>query len=251
MKNLKNCSILVLAAGKGRRLKNLGKKKPKSLIKINNKTLLEILIDNLKKYGAKEINIVLGYKKKLILEKIKKIKDIKFKPIYIKNYSNYGHGMSWFSFKKYWKKNKKHLFIFHADILFHHNYLKNLITSKKNDLIGVTNHKKTNYKYESMAIKSNNNGLINKIDYFKNISNPQGEALGINKFSIKTTNKIFNFMSKFLRGKNKLLSWEFVIDRFVTDTKTKLYILSNQRYPWVNINTVKDLKKAKKLYKKL
>lgn len=131
MNSLDDFSILILAAGKGRRLKNIGKKKPKSLIKINNKTLLEILINNLKKYGAKEINIVLGYKKKLILEKIKKIKDIKFKPIYIKNYSSYGHGMSWFSFKNRWKKDKKPLFIFHADILFHHKYLKNLINSKK------------------------------------------------------------------------------------------------------------------------
>ena len=65
MKNLKNCSILVLAAGKGRRLKNLGKKKPKSLIKINNKTLLEILIDNLKKYVnfQPKYNIELGVEK--------------------------------------------------------------------------------------------------------------------------------------------------------------------------------------------
>lgn len=100
-----------------------------------------------------------------------------------------------------------------------------------------------------MVLKSDNRGLINKIDYFKNISNPQGEALGINKLSIDTAEKIFNYMSKFLKGKNKLLSWEFVIDRFIADTKTKLYMLSKQNYFWVNINTFKDLKKAKKLYK--
>ena len=53
MKNLKDYSILILAAGKGRRLKNIGKKSPKCLVQISNKTLIEILIENLKRYGAK------------------------------------------------------------------------------------------------------------------------------------------------------------------------------------------------------
>ena len=98
---------MILAAGRGIRLKSIGKKSPKCLIKIGDNTLIEILVKNLKRYGAKEINIVLGYKKELILKKIKKIKNIKFRPIYIKNFLKYGHGMSWFSFKNRWLKNKK------------------------------------------------------------------------------------------------------------------------------------------------
>jgi len=52
--NLKNYSILILAAGRGRRMKSIGKKSPKCLIKIGDNTLIEILIKNLKRYGAKE-----------------------------------------------------------------------------------------------------------------------------------------------------------------------------------------------------
>ena len=98
-------------------------------------------------------------------------------------------------------------------------------------------------------VESNHLGLISKIDYLNNTINPKGEILGINKFSINTTEKIFNFMSKFLKGKNKTLSWEFVIDRFITLTKTRLYMLFNQNFYWVNINTIKDLIDAEKYIK--
>ena len=46
---------MILAAGKGRRLKNIGKKLPKCLLKIYDKSLLEILVSNLKEEGAKKI----------------------------------------------------------------------------------------------------------------------------------------------------------------------------------------------------
>ena len=84
MKNLKDYSILILAAGKGRRLKNIGKKSPKCLVQISNKTLIEILIENLKRYGAKEVNIVLGYKKELILKKLRQLKILNLIPLSLK-----------------------------------------------------------------------------------------------------------------------------------------------------------------------
>jgi len=251
MKSLKNYSILILAAGKGSRLKKIGKKIPKCLIKISNKTFLEILIDHLKKKGVKKINIVLGYKKEMIINRLKKIKDINFNPIIIKNFSKHGHAMSWFSFKNKWLKEKKSLLIFHGDILFDKKFLNNLIHSKKKNLIGVINKNKSKYKNESLVVASDKVGLIKKIGLFRKIKNPKGEVLGINKFSAKTTKKIFHYMSNFLIGKNKKLSWEFVIDRFIQETNEKIYMLFNQNYSWVNINTIKDLNLAKKVYKRI
>ena len=49
MINLNNYSVVLLSAGIGRRLGALGKKHPKCLLKINNKTLIELLLNNLKK----------------------------------------------------------------------------------------------------------------------------------------------------------------------------------------------------------
>ena len=249
MKSLHNYNILILAAGKGRRLKNIGKKLPKCLLKIYDKSLLEILVSNLKEEGAKKITFVLGFKKELIIKNLKKIEDIKYEIIYAKNFSRNGHGMSWFTFKKKWFKEKKPLLLLHGDILFDRRFLKNIINSKKKNLVGITT--RNSYKNESLVVESDNKGLLKKIGFFKNIKYSKGEILGINKFSVITTKKIFKYMSKFLKGKNKKLSWEFVLDSFIIDTNEKIYTLSKQTYPWVNINTIKYFNLAKKIYKRI
>ena len=62
MKNLRKFSILLLSAGVGKRLGKIGKTKPKSLLKINGKSLIQRIVDILKKREATEINIIVGYK---------------------------------------------------------------------------------------------------------------------------------------------------------------------------------------------
>ncbi len=69
---MKNIAVLVLAAGKSSRMKSI-----KQLLKINNKTFLEITLENAKKVNSKNIFCVLGAN----ADKIKKetnIKDIHF-----------------------------------------------------------------------------------------------------------------------------------------------------------------------------
>ena len=52
--NLTNVDIVLLSAGIGKRLGRLGKIKPKSLLEINNETLISRLIKILIKYKAKK-----------------------------------------------------------------------------------------------------------------------------------------------------------------------------------------------------
>ena len=52
---------IILAAGRGSRMKHATDNIPKCLLKVKEKTLLEIQIEALKKAGIKEIGIVTGY----------------------------------------------------------------------------------------------------------------------------------------------------------------------------------------------
>ena len=54
--------IVIAAAGKGTRMKELGFDKPKHLLQVNGKPFLEYLLNNILKAGYKEIVIVGGYK---------------------------------------------------------------------------------------------------------------------------------------------------------------------------------------------
>jgi len=65
---MKKIKALILAGGKGTRLRPLTLDTPKSLIKIKNKTMLEHLFDLFKKYGINEIILSVGYMKDKIKE---------------------------------------------------------------------------------------------------------------------------------------------------------------------------------------
>ncbi len=78
-----NTDILIMAGGFGKRLIPITKKIPKPLIKINKKTLLEIIINNFKKYGFFNFKISVFYKSYLIKNYLRK-KKLGIKIEYIK-----------------------------------------------------------------------------------------------------------------------------------------------------------------------
>ena len=54
-------NILILAAGIGKRMGKIGKRKPKSLLKLNNFLLIDYLINFLSSKNFKYINMVVGF----------------------------------------------------------------------------------------------------------------------------------------------------------------------------------------------
>ena len=109
MVKLKNYFILLLSAGTGSRMGQIGKKQPKSLIMFNNETIITKLIKHLKDRGAKEINIILGYKYKKILNELKYLK-IRINYLVIKDFNNTGSVYSLYKSYNLFKKNKKKIF---------------------------------------------------------------------------------------------------------------------------------------------
>lgn len=67
--------VLVAAAGRGTRMKDLSKDKPKHMIEVNGKPFLYYALSNLKKAGFEEVIMVIGYKKEIIEEFLKKYRD--------------------------------------------------------------------------------------------------------------------------------------------------------------------------------
>ena len=73
---------IILAAGRGSRMGNLTKNKPKSFVKIDkNKRLIDKVIENFENLGFKKITIITGYKNNQFkqFKKIDKIKNEKWK----------------------------------------------------------------------------------------------------------------------------------------------------------------------------
>ena len=58
--------LVILAGGKGTRIKRLLANKPKPMAKFNGKYFIEYIIQNLSRYNFENIYILTGYKSKII-----------------------------------------------------------------------------------------------------------------------------------------------------------------------------------------
>lgn len=81
MESRKNKYAVVLAAGKGTRMNS---ELPKVLMEVHNKPMIFYVLDNLKPILFKEIIIVVGYKKEIVIEKVEEYRKAQNYPIPIK-----------------------------------------------------------------------------------------------------------------------------------------------------------------------
>ena len=254
LKKINNLTTLIIAAGVGKRMGKVGKDTPKCLLKLNNFTVIERILNQLKSLGIREnIYMIIGYKSEMIINYLKK-KNFNIKFIKIDNYRK-GHSYTFYYFKRFWNKiSSKSLIFLHADIVFDRKFLKNIIYSKKKNLIGI---KKSNYerlKSNVFHVRLDQDCVVKEINLKKNLKNKRvyGEIIGVNKFSRELLNKIFRYMQKrFKIKKNQNLSWEILINSFIQLNKNHLFALKKQNFKWININRIKDYKIAKNMVKNI
>jgi hypothetical protein len=159
-KNKIEGSVVIMAGGRGKRLRPFTNKLPKPLIQINGKTLIEHVLDNFIKWGFDSFKVTINYKSN-ILKKFLQELNSQCNFTFVKESKPLGTGGSLFYLKK---KFKKHFIVSNCDtvaeidlnkILKKHFAEKNLITMvcvKKNITIpyGVC---KTNQKMKLKSIE--------------------------------------------------------------------------------------------------
>ena len=243
---IKEHKVLILAAGYGSRMKQYGENFPKCLLKYNNKSLLDYIIEHLIKLGVNDINIALGYKSNKIILSLKKYKNIKFTFYKVDDYKTVGSAFSWYLFEKIWNKDKKPLMVMHADIFFQHELINKIFYSKQKDIIGTVTKNGKNIKIKGWTVENKRNNLITKvIQKQKDNDLYNREIACINKFSSKTTRLIFLFMKNFFIRNGRNFTWEILLHKIINEKKIKMYTNNYDNY-WFNINTIFDYQNLKK-----
>ena len=157
---MNNLDLVILAGGKGSRIKKFLKNKPKPMAKFNNKYFIEYIIQNFSKYDFRKIYILAGYKSKIIINKFHK-KIFNFvEVICLKEKNLMGTGGA----LNVLKKEKINDFILvNGDTIFDIN-LNLLLNTIKNNQVGsialIKNSSKKNYKLNKLSI--NKNKIINE-----------------------------------------------------------------------------------------
>jgi L-glutamine-phosphate cytidylyltransferase len=172
-------NAIILAAGKGERLRPLTNEIPKCMVKLFGKTLLEYQIDVFKSCGINDITIVTGYK----VDKIK-LKGVNF--LHNENYDTTNMVETLFCAKE---KLTENVIISYGDIIFEKQVLQKLIDSEWDSSIVIDTQWEKYWKMrfenplddaESLTIE---NGYITNIGQKpKKIDEIQGQYIGLMKF---------------------------------------------------------------------
>ena len=234
---------IIIAAGSGRRIPEFSKSIPKSLIKINQKSILKRQIDLMNRSEINQIAIVKGFKSKKI-----KFKNIKY--FHNKNYKKNEQLDSLFSAKNWFTED---LLITFSDIIYEYSVIKKIIKSKHNFTIAVQKNWKKKYKKrfdhpieqaDKVSIKYNK-----IIDIGKKLSKDKtnGEFLGIFKISKEMCNIFINQYNILKKTKQteKLQMHNFF--RYLIKKKFNIkatYV--NGKY--MEIDTYNDFKIAKEMF---
>lgn len=243
----KYCS-LILCAGYGSRMKSIGRTKHKSLIKINEKTLLENILFNLSQFGIKDHVIATGYKENSIKKILKKYKNLNFKLVNIKNFKTRGSSYSLFKASKYCL-NYKNILMTHADIFFDNLLLKKVIDCKKKNVIGYVKKKHINISEKGFIIKFDKTKEIQKLDLKKNFKKKtNNEIICINKFTNIKLKKLREYLKKYFKDNDNRQTWEVPFNLFINKNNEKFYAAGLKNKFWFNINTYEEMMNAKKYY---
>jgi choline kinase len=198
-------NIIFLAAGKGSRFHNKTLVN-KCLLKIENKPLIKILIDEVRKTKIRNINIVTGYRSNYLKKKLEDYKNINF----IFN-NMYNKREMTYSLITGLKKVKDDAIISYSDILYDSRIISKIIKNKKKEIIlpVLKNWKKiwdirgkpAKLDGETMVVKKN--VLIEIGNKIKKISDVKYQYMGIIFIPRQKIKTIINIYEN-LKNKKKI-----------------------------------------------
>ena len=240
---------IILAAGMGKRLKNLTKDNTKCMVKVNGITLIERMLKQLDTRKLSKIVIVTGYKGKELKKFISTL-EIKTKIVYVKNnvYDTTNNIYSLALAKKYLEKEDT--LLFESDLIFEDSVIDELLNDEYDTLALVD-------KYESWmdgtCVKISQD---NKIEAFIPGKNFKFEEI---KDYYKTVN-IYKFSKQFSKthyvpfleayckalGNNEYYEQVLRVLSMLDDSGIKAKKLNGQL--WYEIDDIQDLDIASSMF---
>lgn len=154
-------AVVIMAGGIGTRLRPLTLERPKPLLNIGNKPILQIIIDNFKNFGFKNIYLSVNYKAEMIMDYFKDGSSCGVDIKYLQEDKQLGTAGSLGLLKK--KQIDKPIFVMNGDVLTNVNFEKFLEYHKAHNAVASIAVKEFEYQVPYGVINMANNYEISSI----------------------------------------------------------------------------------------
>ncbi|MGE5583279.1 MAG: NTP transferase domain-containing protein [Bacillota bacterium] len=220
---------LIMAAGKGTRISRYINDRPKCTVDIGGITLIENTIVQLRRVGIKEIGIVLGYKKEVIIDLLKDY-DVKF---YINHFFDVTNSIASLWFAKDFLESDNIIFL-NGDVFCEEALYKLIINEKKSPVFFADETRKEEADYKFFY---KNNRLIK---YGKELSGDDitGEYIGIGKIDKEFIPLVLDRLQKMIESQQHGKWWEDVLYS-LTDI-TDILVKDVEGLFWAEVDYVED-----------
>ena len=230
--------LILLSAGRGSRLSKKLRKSPKSLVKVNGKSIIDHNISFFKKF--KDKFIITGYKKNLLSDFANKNN---FKIIYNKKFQSTNMVYSMFLSSKFINQD---VLICYGDIIFDHKIF-NLFKEKKDIMpLNVNWFKNWKKRMSKQKIKDDAEDVIIKNNCLHSIGGrienkyPRYQYMGLFKFKKSTFFKLKKYFKKINKKKIDMTTF---LNLSISEKNIKFSIKKYKSF-WYEIDSDKDLKVA-------
>jgi len=222
---------IILAAGNGRRLYPYTKDKPKCLIQMGTKSLIEHQIDTLKTAGIDEIIVVTGHKSKMVKTRL----GSKVKYVYNRKFATTNNLYSLWCATPYIKGD---FIVSMADSIFHQGIIQKLLSSKKSITTMVDNNKNLDEEAFKAVTK---NDCVKDLGRNLDLKKASGEFLALTKFSNNGVQVMLKTIKSMIKRGDYNKPTAFLIKEIM---KTMNVSVKHTNLPWIEIDTETDLKHA-------
>lgn len=238
---------IILAAGMSKRLRPLTDTTPKCLLKVGEKTILEMTINNIQKNGITEFVMVTGYRENMIKDFISaNFPKLSIKYLTNSDYENNNNSYSLWMTKDYISEDS---ILLDSDILFDFRIISKLLESEHNDSLAVnTNH---NLADEEIKVIVDSTNKILHIG--KELDPPKcyGESIGIEKFSHSFFKQLGDILErKIVKEKNVNEFYEKSFQELYNEGNA-MYAIDVSEYKSMEIDFPEDLHRAQEEVKSI
>lgn len=235
-------TALLLAAGTGSRLFPLTKSSPKCLTLVNEKSILERLVNNLIKQGFKRLVIVTGYEKDCIMDFLgSKLENLTVEyinsPLYRTTNNIYSLWMARTIINE-------PFVLFESDLVLNTSLLDEMVFPDK---IAVAEMQPW---LNGTTVSTNKQNQVTQFhkgtaDTYSDI---RYKTVNIYSFSLSSWRAIIKKLNQYISEGSVNCYYENVFSDMIDDKSLLLESVSFDHKPWYEIDTIQDLAEAEKLF---
>lgn len=235
---------VILCAGQGRRLAPLTENRPKCLLPVGDKTILEHILDNLEDANIAEVILVTGFKRQLVKNLVNGKRNGRIRFVLNERFSSTNTA---YSLNLALRTVDSDFILINGDVLFDKGILMELIDHPQKNCVVVDRRVALNEE-EVKVIADDNK--VKRIGKELRPEDCLGEAIGINKLSGEIIPSLRDVFDDLEARKEHHHFFEIGIDRLIP--RAVLFGVHLTERAWIEIDTIEDYRSANnEIYRRL